>query len=257
MNINSNMPTNTARDEINESTSATRTPIGLLAQQWLAKYLPPKIPLGLAIKSQLQHWEPQTNYVIRSTYTTDTDAIILTLAQQFASSGGHVIWVGVTDDLCRISEQLMFKIAGLELAVAGTSVQLDAIAQCKLMYAHEQIGKLWIDFCNLDDCGDEEVEQEFLASVSSFKPTLIVVDESIFDDAALTPFEALVRQTHALRMVEELRDTNPMGSVLWHLLIASVDGSTEQLPLLAKSYPTVYLTISGTSVAEPDLDLST
>jgi hypothetical protein len=254
MNINNKMPTNTAEDEIKKSTNGTGMPIGLLAQEWLAKYLPSKIPFEPPLNAHIEHWEQKTNYVIVGTQTTD--AVAMTLAQQFASSGGHVIWVGVTDDLCRISEQLMFKIAGLELPAAGTSVQLDTTAQCKLMYAHEQIGKLWIDFCNLDDCGDEEVEQEFLASVSSFKPTLIVVDESIFDDAALTPFEALVRQTHALRMVEELRDTNPMGSVLWRLPMASVDGSTEQLPLLAQSYPTVHLTISGTSVAEPDLDLS-
>jgi hypothetical protein len=256
MNISSNMLTNTARDEINKSGSVTRKPIGLLAQEWLARYLPPKIAFGLPLNARPEHWEPQTNYVIAGTQTTDTDAMTLTLAQQFASSGGHVIWVGITDDLHRMSEQLMFKLAGLELPAAGASVQLDAIVQCKLMYAHEQIGKLWIDFCNVDDCGDDDVEQEFLASVSSFKPTLIVVDESIFDDVTPNPFEVLVRQTHALRMVEELRQTNPMSTVLWHLPMSNIVNNSAQLPSLAQSYPTIYLTTSGTPVAELDLALS-
>lgn len=217
MNISSNVPTNSARDETNKSTNVTGRPIGLLIREWLAMYLPSKIRFEPPLNAHIEHWEPQTNYVIGSTYAADTDAMVLTLAQQFASDGGHVIWMGTNVDLRRMSEQLMFKMAGLELPTAGTSVLLDAIAQCKLMYAHEQISKLWIDFCNVDDCGDEEAEQEFLASVSSFKPTLIVVDETVFDDVTLNPFDALVRQTHALRMVEELRRTNPMGSVLWHV----------------------------------------
>jgi hypothetical protein len=235
---------------------ATSTPLAERAREWLAKYLPSKIPFKLPLEAHLVHWEPQTNYVIGSEITSDTDAKILTLVQQFASDGGHVIWMGTNADLRRMSEQLMFKIAGLELPAACTSVQLDAIAQCKLLYAHEQIGNLWIDFCNVDDCGDDDVEQEFLASVSSFKPTLIVVDESIFDDVTLNPFEVLVRQTHALRMVEELRRTNPMSSVLWHLPMSNTVNYSAQLPSLAQSYPTIYLTTSGTPVAELDLALS-
>lgn len=183
----------------------------------LAKFLPSKIPFGLPLRPHQEHWEPQTNYIIGSVHTSDADAMTLTLAQQFADCGGHVIWMGTTADLHRISEQLMFKIADLELPAAGSSVQFDAIAQCKLKYAHEQIAKLWIDFCNVEDCGDTNIEQAFLESVSSFKPTLIVVDESIFDETTLDSFDMLVRQTHALRMVEELRGTSPMSSVLWHL----------------------------------------
>lgn len=238
------------------ATPATSSPLAERAREWLAKYLPSKIPFKLPFDAHLEHWEPQANYVIRSTRTSDTEALTLSLAQQFASDGGHVIWMGTTEDLHRISVQLTFKIAGIELPAAGTSVELDAIEQCKLGYAHEQIGKLWIDFCNVDDCGDADIEQEFLASVSSFKPTLIVVDESIFDDVTLNPFEVLVRQTHALRMVEELRGTNPMGSVLWHLPMSDVVEHSVHLPSLAQPYPTIYLTTSGTPFAEPDLELS-
>jgi hypothetical protein len=205
----------------NSTTSDKRiaqTNLGQLVRGWLAKYLPAKVQLGMpSLAAHFEQWEQGANYIIAGKQATGAGALALALAESFATSGGHIIWIGITEDLGSMSEQLMFKIAGLELAPAGSAVQLDAVAQCRLAYAHEQIGKMWIDFCNVDDCGDTEVEQEFLASMSSFKPTLIVVDESIFDEVTLNPFEVLVRQTHALRMVEELRRTNPMSSVLWHL----------------------------------------
>lgn len=199
------------------STPVTLSPVGTLAQEWLVNVLPPGLQFGLpSLDAYTYSWVPAANYVVAGSPCTGAASLILTLAENFATHGGHVIWIGITEDLARMCEQLMFKIAGLELAAAGTHVQLDAIAQVKLAYAREQIGKLWIDFCNVEDCGDAELEQEFLASVSTFKPTLIVVDESVFDEVTLDPFEVLVRQTHALHMVNELRRTNPMSSLIWH-----------------------------------------
>jgi len=199
----------------NRTTSAhTDRAISVIAQGSLRHLIPPNMPSHIA---QLGNWEPRANYVITGKPDSGARPLVLTLAEKFAASGGHIIWVGITDDLARLCEQLMFKIAGLELPAVGTSVQLDGVSVCKLAFAHEQIGKMWIDFCNVDDCGDTQVEQKFLASMSSFKPTLIVVDESIFDEGTLNPFEILVRRTHVLHMVEELCGTNPMSSVLWHL----------------------------------------
>jgi hypothetical protein len=204
-------------------------PVSVIARENLAHLIAPHgMPSLLA---NLGRWEPGASYVIAGRSDTGADAMVLTFAERFATHGGHIIWIGITDDLGRLSERLMFKIAGLDLATAGTRVQLDAISQIKLAFSHEQIGKLWIDFCNVEDCGDTEVEQEFLASMSSFKPTLIVVDESIFDEATLNPFEVMVRQTHALRMIDELRGTNPMSSVLWHLPMShTIDMNTKQRP---------------------------
>lgn len=199
----------------NRTTSVrTGRAISVVAQESLGHLIHPHMPPLIA---HLGDWEPTANYVITGKPDSGARPLVLTLAEKFADNGGHAIWIGTTQDMARLCEQLMFKIAGLELPAVGTSVQLDGVSVCKLAFAHEQIGKMWIDFCNVDDCGDTAVEQEFLASMSSFKPTLIVVDESIFDEVTLNPFEVLVRQTHALRMVEELRGTNPMSSVLWHL----------------------------------------
>ncbi|MCY0910312.1 hypothetical protein [Massilia antarctica] len=233
MNITGNMPRSAAGTGINASRRQERKPIGLLAREWLGKYLPGKVRQGMpSLAEHFAHWEPGASYVIAGRQSTGARSMALTLAENFAAHGGHVIWVGVTEDLPRMSEQLLFKIAGLELAEPGFTVLLDAAAQCKLKYAHEQIGKMWIDFCNVEDCGDADVEQKFLASVASFKPTLVVVDESVFDETTIDPFEILVRQTHALHMVKELRGTNPMSSVLWHLpmLPALDDGVTKQRP---------------------------
>jgi hypothetical protein len=141
--------------------------------------------------------------------------LAVTLAEEFARDGGHVIWIGTTVDLYRMSEQLMFKIAGLELPSDGTDVQLDVIAYLSLIDARAEMTKMWIDFCNVEDCGDVALEKEFIRSMSSFKPTLIVVSASIFDDAALDPFDALVRHTYGRHMVKELRSTNPTSCVLW------------------------------------------
>jgi hypothetical protein len=190
-------------------------PLAVQASEWLAKYLPSKISLRLPSNAHLERSEPETNYVIGSTHNSDADALTLTLAQQFAGDGGHVIWIGTTRDLQRMSEQLMFKIAGLELPAEGTKVQLGVLEYLDLMDARAEMMNMWIDFCNVEDCGDTALEQEFVASMSSFKPTLIVVDASIFDEAALNPFDALVRQTYGLHMVNELRGTNPASSVLW------------------------------------------
>lgn len=216
MNISSTMPPNTVA-KIKESTVSNSEPFGILVRKWLAKCLPPKIPFNLpSLAAHFDQWEPGAHYIVAGKQASGAGSLVLTLSENFSTHGGHVIWVGITEDLGRMSEQLMFKIAGLELAAADSTVLLDAAAQYKLKYAHEQIGKMWIDFCNVEDCGDADIEQEFLASVASFKPTLIVVDESIFDETTLDPFEALVRQTLALHMVNELRGMNPMSSVLWH-----------------------------------------
>lgn len=235
MNINENKPGSAAGTGINASRRQERKPIEILAREWLGKYLPAKVRHGMpSLAAHFAHWEPGASYVVAGKPTAGAASMALSLAENFAISGGHVIWIGITDDLHRMSEQLMFKIAGVELAAPGATVQLDAAAQCKLKHAHEQIGKMWIDFCNVEDCGDADIEQEFLASVASFKPTLIVVDESIFDEMTLNPFEILVRQTHARHMVQELRRTNPMSSVLWHLpmLVAMDDRVSKQRPTL-------------------------
>lgn len=234
----------------NSTTSVhTRRTISVIAQESLGHLMPPNTPLPIA---HLKHWEPRANYVITGNPDSGARPLALTLAEKFAENGGHVIWIGTTQDMRRMYEQLMFKIAGLELPTGGADVQLDAVGLFKLAHAHEQIGKMWIDFCNVEDCGDIEVEQEFLASVSSFRPTLIVIDESIFDEVTLDPFEILVRQTHALRMVEELRGTNSMSSVFWQLPMRNdVAGSmTMQSPSL-DDLP------DAASVIKPDVVLFT
>jgi hypothetical protein len=224
--------------------------ISVIAQESLGHLIRPNMP---PLISNLGHWEPRANYVIAGKPESGARPLALTLAEKFAGNGGHVIWIGTTQDMRRMYEQLMFKIAGLELPTVGADVQLDAVGLCKLEHAHEQIGKMWIDFCNVEDCGDIEVEHEFLASVSSFRPTLIVVDESIFDEVTLNPFEILVRQTHALRMVEEIRGTNPMCSVLWQLSLSHNIGEVDE----NRQCPSIDNLPDAANVIEPDVVLFT
>jgi hypothetical protein len=200
----------------NETTGiSVSKPVSVIARESLKHLIPSSAelpPLGVpSLVAHIGNWREAANYVITGKSDSGARPLVLTLAERFADNGGHVIWIGTTEDMRRMCEQLMFKIAGLGIPTVGAEVQLDAVGLCKLAQAHEQIGEMWID------CGDIEVEQEFLASVSSFMSTLIVVDESIFEEVTPNPFEILVRQTHARRMVEELRGTNPMSSVLWHL----------------------------------------
>lgn len=192
-------------------------------------------PLGMpSLFANIGHWVPGANYVITGKPDTGAEDLALSLAEKFESDGGHVVWIGVSDGLDRICEQLMFKKAGIGRDPPGAPAQLDAIGQIKLAYAREQVSNMSAAFCNVDECGDIELEQEFLASVSSFKPTLIVVEESIFDETTLNAFEVLGRQTHARRMVDELRRTNPMSSVLWRLPMSNTTnlGKTKQRPSL-------------------------
>jgi hypothetical protein len=186
------------------------------AREWLNDWLPEKIRLIQdSPDGHVNSWLPGRDYVIPSTKIADSTMLAVTLVEEFVRAGGHVIWIGVTDDLYRMSLQLMFKIAGLELPAEDADVYLDVGGYLRLKDAHAQMLEMWIDFCNVEDCGDLALEHDFVASMTSFKPTLIVVDFSIFDQMALDPFEALVRQTYGRHMVKELRSTNPLSSVLW------------------------------------------
>jgi hypothetical protein len=190
------------------------------AREWLSASLHPRVRTGASsLDDQPEDWEPGANYVIQSTTSPGAGVSAVTLAQEFLSAGGHVIWVGTTDDLYRISDQLMFKIAGLGLPAEGGAADIGVLAYLDLIDARAQMIKMWIDFCNVEDCGDVDLEREFIASMSSFKPTLIIVADSIFDETALDPFGVLVRQTYGLNMVTQLRETNPMSSVLWPIKV--------------------------------------
>ena len=198
-------------------------------RRWLSDFQPSQLSIGsyglrnMSLNSKSNHLGANVNYVIPNTSAVGADLFSVTLAEEFARAGGHVIWIGTTEDLHRMSEQLMFKIAGLEIPSEGTEVQLDVIKYLDLIDARAEMMKMWIDFCNVEDCGDMAVEQGFVASMSSFKPTLIVVASSIFDDKTLDPFEFLIRNTSGLHMVKQLRETNPICNILWP---SSVPNST-------------------------------
>lgn len=196
--------------------------ISLQCRCWLSDFQPAPFsvsPYGLkqldSLNSKDDNFRPRANYARPDTSPSDAAFATMTLVEDFARAGGHVIWIGTTSDLYRMSEQLMFKIAGLGLADADADVQLDIIAYLNLIDARAEMTKMWIDFCNIEDCGDTAVEQEFVAAMSTFKRTLIVVDPSLFDDKTSDPFEFLIRNTYGLHMVKQLRETNPMSSVLW------------------------------------------
>lgn len=191
-------------------------------RRWLSNVQPSHFSIGssglkkhVSLNSKSNHLGTNVDYVIPGTTTFDSRMLAVTLAEEFARAGGHVIWIGTTSDLHRMSEQLLFKIAGLELPAEGIEVKFDVLKYLDLMDARAEMMKMWIDFCNVEDCGDVALEQEFIASMSSFKPTLIVVDESVFDDKTLDPFEFLIRNTSGLHMVKRLRETNPMCNILW------------------------------------------
>ncbi|MBQ5946296.1 hypothetical protein [Massilia sp. ST3] len=196
--------------------SSSQESIGNLAREWLDG-----LPLSSSHTNQhakyLLDLQLGASYYIQRNMPRDTDAETLTLVERFCADGGHVVWVGMTSDMHALCRKLVFRSAGLEIVEAGNQIALDAAALCKMKYAHEQVGKMWIDVCNLDDCGDAEVEQHFLAFVSSFKPTLIVVDKSVSDDSSPGPLDVLIRQANALRMLENLLETNPISCVLWQV----------------------------------------
>jgi len=195
---------------------AKTTHVGRYANDWLSDWLPKKICLIKgSLDSPPQYFEAGQDYMNHNEAGAEADILAVTLAEEFVRAGGHVIWIGTTRDLYRMSEQLMFKIAGLDLPADGAEVQLDVFEYVSLVDARAEMMNMWIDFCNVEDCGDVNLEQEFITSMSSFKPTLIVVDPSIFHGTALDPFAALVRQTYGRHMVEKLRTTNPTSFVLW------------------------------------------
>jgi hypothetical protein len=196
--------------------------ISLQCRHWLSDFQPPPFSISSygvtqleSLNSNSSQVRPDVNYVLPTTSTIDAGMLSVTIAEEFARAGGHVIWIGTTRDLYRMSERLMFKIAGLASPSDDTEVRLDIIAHLNLIDARAEMMTMWIDFCNVEDCGDVALEQEFVAAMSTFKPTLIVVDPSITDDRNSDPFEFLIRNTYGIHMVERLQEANPESSVLW------------------------------------------
>jgi len=186
------------------------------ARDWLSDWGPAKIPMQQgSLNARSAYWKSGGDYINPSETSAEAEMLAVSLVEQFARAGGHVIWIGTTSDLYRMSEQLMFKIAGLDVPTEGTEVQLNVIEHLNLIDARAEMMNMWIDFCNVEDCGDAVLEQEFVASMSSFDPTLIVVDASIFDESMHDAFDFLIRNTFGLHMVEQLRSANPLSSVLW------------------------------------------
>lgn len=217
----------------------THRPFWMVARDILAKFKP---SFGLpSLDHHIYGWKRSANIIVAGRHGTGASSLALTLAENFASNIGPVIWIGCGDDLRPICERLIFRDAGLEIGNSHTVICLDDAGKQAANKAYLRIIELPIEFCNIDQCVDAALEQKFLAAVTSDKPSLIVVEPSVFDEAGLNPFEVLTRRCLLFRMISELKLSNPDWRVLWQLPVTSDEdlGDSQILTIDHLDEPTI------------------
>lgn len=234
-------------------TTNVRRPLGVAACEWLAKFKPPSTGLA-SLDFHLYGWKNRSNIVVSGRIGTGSANLALTLAEDFATHRGQVIWLGLKDDFLGICERMIFRDASIEISASNTVI-LDDAGRAKVGAAYRRIEELTINFCDVDQCDGSAVEQEFLTTVTSDRPTLIVIEESVFDDFDLSPFDVLVRRTNLFRMLGELKKSNQDWRVLWQVPVAnSLDTDFDKAPtLLDVSEPSAAIMANVVMVTHADI----
>jgi hypothetical protein len=214
-----------------------KRPFWMVAKDILAKFKPPAFGLP-SLDRYIYGWKRGANIVVSGRLGMAASDLTLTLAEHFASHAGPVIWIGVNNDHRSITERLLLREACIERYDSSTVIFLDDAGRLALTAASDKLDTLRLEFCDIDDCGDEHMEQEFLTRVTSDLPTLIVVEPSAFGDSSLDPFEVLVRRKNVFRMVGELKQSNRDWRVLWQLPVAG-DSADSCPTILDLDEPTV------------------
>lgn len=192
-------------------------PISDVIHQSIRHLLPPTT--GLATLDQyIFGWKTEGEYVVAGREAAAVADLALTLALHFAQESGQIIWVGQSADLTDIVERLTFRNAGIEISPTGTAV-IDEAARNALTVSRLITSDLPIEFLNIDDCGDLNEEEEFLTAVTSDRPTMIVVEASLLNDANADPVAVLSRRTHLHRMIGELKKSNLDWRILWQVQV--------------------------------------
>jgi replicative DNA helicase len=241
---------------IEDQEHPVKRPFWMLARDWLAMFKPPEFGLR-SLDLSLYGWKQHANIVIAGRPGTGTADLAMTLAEAFATNHGEVVWLGLKDDLRGMCERMIFRDAAIEISASGTVILDDADRQ-KVATAHKRIVELPIHLCDVDQCDGSAVELEFLTAVTSDRPKLIVIDESVFHDFDLNPFDALVRRVNLFRMPDELHKSNRDWRVLWQVPVAnSLDTDFDKAPTLADlSEPTVAATANVVMITHMGIDAS-
>lgn len=230
--------------------------ISVIAQESLEHLIPPSTGIS-TLDQHIYGWKKHANFLIAGRERSGAANLALTLAEAFATNHGEVIWLGLKDDLRGMCERMIFRDAAIEISASGTVI-LDDAGRQKVGTAYERIVALPIHLCDVDQCDGLAVEQEFLTAVTTERPTLIVVDESVFHDFDLNPFDALVRRVNLFRMLDELHKSNRDWRVLWQVPVAnSLDTDFDKAPTLADlSEPTVAATANVVMITHMGIDAS-
>lgn len=204
---------------MNINTGGQCKPIAVVAQEALAKFKPPTFGIPL-IDQYLYGWKKHANVILSGMPGSGFSDLALTLAEKFASNDGPVIWIGVEADLRNICLRLVYREAGIEIFDVETVICLDDVGRQIVEQAHKRIIELPLDFCDIDQWDDPKLETEFLTAVTSDKPTLIVLEASVFDETGMDPLQVLVRRVNIFRLVESLKISNKNWRILWQVPVS-------------------------------------
>lgn len=239
---------------IEDQDHPAKRPFWMVARDILEKFKPPEFGLR-SLDLSLYGWKRHANVIIAGRPGTGPADLALTLAEAFASNHGEVIWLGLKDDLRCLCERMIFRDAAIEINASGT-VTLDDAGRENVGAAYRRIVELPIHLCDVDQCDGSAVELEFLTAVTSDRATLIIVEESVFHDVGLNPFDMLVRRTNLFRMLDELHKSNRDWQVLWQVpVVNSLDTDFDKAPTLRDlSEPAVASMADVVMVTHIDID---
>lgn len=204
--------------------------IGMRCREWLKEFVAPPIALP-SVHIYLNGWKKHHEYIIAGHEAASVESMIRTLVQPFAESHGQVVWIGTNADFKSACERMIFNKAGIPIPLDGV-LKLDLAYQDLVNEAYGECCKWPIHLLNIDECGDGSAEQKFFNEVSYDRPTLIVVEPSIFDDVGADPLTILTRRVHLHRMIAELTTTIPDWRILWNLPLKEPSHSQLGTPAL-------------------------
>jgi hypothetical protein len=197
---------------VNPSTAPTPT-LAPLVRKWLAEFSPRVIDINQHFAEYLHH----AHQVLGPSSSTDLDYPtdhIFEPVESYCNKGGHVIWLGLREELPFISERLILTAAKMAHHMPGQSLVIDLGTRMKLLTAREKVTKMWFDFCALDDANDDVVVQDFLSSVASFHPTLIVISNAVLAELE-HPLDQLIRDTLRQSIQAKLIQANPNSTLVY------------------------------------------
>ncbi len=197
-------------------------PIGRLSAEWLSKFKPPAFPFP-ELTTYLYGWKKSSNFVLSGENSNAVSDLALAFGENFATHAGPVIWIGCHSEIITIDARLQSREARVKRKGPATYSLLDDAGKIALTRAAMRIDTLPLYAFDIDQGIDGEFLEELEENIQSDLPTLIIVEQALFEDLN----QSVARLENLFQMLDRLKETNPDNRILWQLPLAKKSGNGE------------------------------